>query len=488
MKPIEDYPEDVFDKVIAVNVKGIWLGAKYVLPQMNDGGSMILTSSVAGVNGSPNVSAYITSKHAVVGIMRATAIEASPRKIRVNSVHPKYVTMQSQKQIQAENENSRRQFIRQSTMLSAGVVLAGGSTLFARDAAKPAQNIRTRGYAAHDRSAVFAPWEFERRPVGDNDILIDIKYCGVCHSDIHTARSDWRPAHYPLVPGHEIAGVVAAVGPKVTEFKVGDHAGVGCMVNSCMHCENCDNGLEQYCNNHVMVSTYGQPDQASPGGYTQGGYSTCIVVRDHFAIHIPRSLDLKEAAPLLCAGITTYSPLMHAKIVDGMKVGVAGIGGLGHMAVKLAVSKGADVYAFTTSPSKVGDIKKMGAKDVIVVDDLGKLMPYCGKLDYMIATIPAKYDIGAYTSLVKPYGHYTQVGLPAGELSFNNFSFVANRVNFNGSLIGGIPETQEVINYCALNNIVPDIQVINAKELTEVYAKVVNKEARYRYVIDIATI
>ncbi|MEO5684513.1 MAG: NAD(P)-dependent alcohol dehydrogenase [Chitinophagaceae bacterium] len=290
------------------------------------------------------------------------------------------------------------------------------------------------------------------------------------------------------MPGHEIAGIVSAVGKNVTRFKIGDKAGVGCMVDSCMQCESCKHGEEHHCETTGMVGTYGTPQKSSPTGITQGGYSTNIVVRDHFAIKIPNSIDLQHAAPLLCAGITTYSPMMKFSMKKGDKIGVVGIGGLGHMAIKLAVSKGAEVFAFTTSPSKVKDIKGFGAKEAIVVDGADKLKPWKGKLDYMISTVPYAYEMSPYIDCVKPYGYFTQVGQPVnGELAINNFNMIFNRVNFNGSLIGGIPETQEVMDYCAKNKIYPQIQIIKATEINDAWEKLVNKEARYRYVIDAAT-
>jgi len=254
-----------------------------------------------------------------------------------------------------------------------------------------------------------------------------------------------------------------------------------------MECESCKNGEEHHCETTGM-GTYGSPEKSSPSGITQGGYANNIVVTEHFAIKIPESIDLKYAAPLLCAGITTYSPLMKVKFKKGDKIGVVGIGGLGHMAIKLAVSKGAEVYAFTTSSSKVNDIKGFGAKEVIIVNSAEALKPWKGKLDYMISTVPYAYEMSAYINCVKPYGYFTQVGQPInGELTINNFNMIFNRVNFNGSLIGGIPETQEVKNYCAENKIYPEIQVIKASEINDAWTKVVNKEARYRYVIDAAT-
>lgn len=282
---------------------------------------------------------------------------------------------------------------------------------------------------------------------------------------------------------------MAAVGKNVIKFKVGDKAGVGCMVDSCMECTSCKNGEEHHCETTGMVGTYGTPDKTSPTGITQGGYSNNIVIKEHFAIKIPENISLQNAAPLLCAGITTYSPLMKANFQKGDKVGVAGIGGLGHIAIKLAVHKGAEVYAFTTSESKRQDILSFGAKEVIVVDSLDKLKPYSGKLDYMISTIPYAFDLSSYAACVRPYGSFTQVGQPInGEFTVNNGSFMFSRVNYNSSLIGGIPETQEVMNHCAQNKIYPEIQVIKASEINDAWDKVVNKEARYRYVIDIATI
>ena len=385
---------------------------------------------------------------------------------------------------------SRRNFIRQASLAGAGLMLLNPVELFSQNKSLKtmSRNIKSKGYAAKDNSGKLSPWEFERRPVGDNDILIDIKFASICHSDIHQMKGHWGPQQYPQVPGHEIAGIVAAVGKNVTKFKVGDKAGVGCMVDSCMECESCKKGEEHHCETTGFTGTYGYPEKSSPTGISQGGYANNIVVRDHFAIKIPDNIDLQHAAPLLCAGITTYSPLVHAKIKKGDKVGVAGIGGLGHMAIQLAVSKGAEVYAFTTSASKAADSKRFGAKEVIVADNAGSLKSWKGKMDYMISTIPYAYELSAYIDCVKPYGYFTQVGQPInGELSINNFNMIFNRVNFNGSLIGGIPETQEVIDYCAERKIYPQIQIINAEEVNNAWEKVVNKEARYRFVIDAAT-
>lgn len=400
-------------------------------------------------------------------------------------------------------------------MAGAGLMLANSLPIFSQTNNNiMAANIKSKGYAGKDVNGTLTSWDFERRPVGDNDVLIDIKYSSICHSDIHTIKGHWGPQPYPQVPGHEIAGIVSAVGKNVTKFKVGDKAGVGCMVDSCMQCDSCKKGEEQHCETTGMVGTYGIPQKSSPTGITQGGYSNNIVVRDHFAIKIPDNIDLQHAAPLLCAGITTYSPMMKYNMKKGDKVGVVGIGGLGHMAIKIAVSKGAEVYAFTTSPSKVADIKSFGAKEVIVIDagdkakfqsdrnassqaagealvalTKEKLKPWVGKLDYMISTVPYAYEMSSYIDCVKPFGYFTQVGQPVGgALTINNFNMIFNRVNFNGSLIGGIPETQEIMDYCAKNKVYPQIQIIKAEEINDAWEKVVNKEARYRYVIDASTI
>lgn len=385
------------------------------------------------------------------------------------------------------DKTSRKSFLKQLGILGTGFALTNPVQLFA-DMEKNEvlnNNIASKGYAGRDTTGKLVPWSFERRPMGEHDVLIDIKYCGVCHSDIHQIKGEWGPQRYPQVPGHEIAGVVADVGKKVTKFKVGDRAGVGCMVDSCGTCNSCQDGDEHYCDNNATLWTYGSRDKKSPTGITQGGYSTNIVVTEDFVIDIPQNISLQEAAPLLCAGITTYSPLLRASIQKGDKVGVAGIGGLGHMAVKLAKSKGAEVYAFTTTESKVNDIKAFGAKESVFVDSTDKLHSYYGTLDYMISTIPAQFDVAAYASLVKPYGTFTQVGMPAGgNLTITGFVFAHNRVNFNASLIGGIPQTQEIMNYCAEHNIRPQIEMIKANEVSTVWEKVINKEARYRYVLD----
>ena len=388
-----------------------------------------------------------------------------------------------------DHTQSRRQFIQQSAAIGSTLLFTGPLDALASSGQfAPLKNLQSKGYAARDTSGKLSPWVFERRPLGDNDVLIEIKFSGICHSDIHQIKGDWGTQQYPQIPGHEIAGIVTAVGKNVTKFKVGDQAGVGCMVDSCGRCESCKRGEEQFCDNEATLFTYGSPDKTSPTGITQGGYADNIVVKEQFVIRIPNTIRLQDAAPLLCAGITTYSPLMKADFKKGDKIGVAGIGGLGHMAIKLAVSKGAEVYAFTTSPEKREDILGFGAKEVIIVDDVTKLKPYRKKLDYMIATLPVEYDIAAYASTVKPDGTYCQVGMPPGfKVSMSNIGLANSRVNYTASLIGGIPETQEVMDYCAKNKIYPRIEVIKAEEINNAWTKVLDKKARYRYVIDAAT-
>lgn len=380
-----------------------------------------------------------------------------------------------------ETDKQRRKVLKLTGAIGVGAMLASPFNVFASE---PNRRIPSRGYAAFDESGVLKPWTFERRPVGDNDILIDIKFASICHSDIHQEKGHWGKQQYPQVPGHEIVGIVSAVGKNVSKFKVGDRAGVGCMCGNHYHHHATDE--EQY--NADTLFTYGFPDDRSPTGITQGGYSNNIVVEEEFAVHIPQSVSFQEAVPLLCAGITTYSPLMRADIKPGMKVGVAGIGGLGHLAVKIAVSKGAEVYAFTTSPTKVKDILAFGAKEAIVVDHLSKLQPYHGQLDYVISTIPYDFNVAAYAAVVKPYGTFTQVGMPINsEVTMSALYLAFSRVNFNASLIGGMKETQEVVNYCASHNVLPNIEMINANQINQAWENVVDKKARYRYVIDAST-
>jgi len=381
---------------------------------------------------------------------------------------------------------TRRDFMRVSALAGGGLLLARPVNALTGAVPSRSGTIRSRGYAAINTSGKLVPWEFERRPVGDNDVLIDIKYASICHSDIHQMMGHWGPQQYPQVPGHEIVGVVSAVGKNVTRFRVGDRAGVGCMVDSCLDCESCLHDGEQYCPQTLF--TYGYPDKRSPTGITQGGYATNIVVRDHFAVHIPDHLSFQDAAPLLCAGITTYSPLMKLGLRKGDRVGVAGIGGLGHMAIQLAASRGAEVHAFTTSPDKVADIHAFGASEAVVVDSPAVLARHRATVDYMITTIPVQYDVASYVALVRPHGVYIQVGMPKRfELTPNILGLAVSRVDFRASLIGDMDETQDVVDYCANRRILPRIELIKAEQINQAWENVVNKRARYRYVIDAST-
>ncbi|MDY6861091.1 MAG: NAD(P)-dependent alcohol dehydrogenase, partial [Pseudomonadota bacterium] len=302
------------------------------------------------------------------------------------------------------------------------------------------------GYATTAADAPLAPFSFTRREPGPTDVAIDILYCGVCHSDLHTARNEWGNTLYPCLPGHEIVGRVTAVGKDVTRFKTGDIAAVGCMVDSCQECESCREGLEQFCDKG-LVGTYNSPD-AILGGHTFGGYSSHIVVTEEFVLRVPDNLDLAATAPLLCAGITTYSPLRHWGAGPGKKVGVVGLGGLGHMAVKLAHAMGAEVVLFTTSPSKVEDGRRLGAHDVVLSTDPDAMAAHGSSLDLIIDAVAAPHDINLYLSLLKRDATLVQVGVPDKPLPVSVFSLITNRRSFAGSLIGGIAETQEMLDFC----------------------------------------
>ncbi|WP_028329308.1 NAD(P)-dependent alcohol dehydrogenase [Brachyspira alvinipulli] len=353
--------------------------------------------------------------------------------------------------------------------------------------------IPSKGFAAFSANGVFEPYEFTRHAVGSNDILIDILYSGICHSDIHSAKSDWGTPNYPIVPGHEIVGIVTQVGENVTKFKVGDYAGVGCMVNSCGECENCLNNQEQYCLTS-FVGTYDNPDRFHDNEITRGGYSDNIVVYDKFAVKIPDNADIKKVAPLLCAGVTTYSPIKVMNVSKGDKIGIAGFGGLGHLAVKYAVNLGAEVTVFDITEEKREDALKMGAVKYVNVNNANELTNLNNTLDYIISTIPANYDISMYMNMLKRGGEMAILGIPAIENmpSVNVGTLVlgnGSRKLF-GSLIGGMKETQEALDYSIANNIYPDVEIINAdaQAITEAYNKVINGEVKFRYVIDMKTI
>ncbi|MBL4561287.1 MAG: NAD(P)-dependent alcohol dehydrogenase [Labilibaculum sp.] len=353
----------------------------------------------------------------------------------------------------------------------------------------PQSPFSTKAYGTTDAQSPLKPMTIERRAVGEHDVLIGIEYCGICHSDIHTARDEWKdigmPTLYPAVLGHEVIGKVIAVGSKVTKFKVGDAAGVGCMVDACLGCENCEDDREQNCKDVAFI--YNSPDKIS-GGHTYGGYSDKIVVKEHFAIRIPPGVDHAAMAPLLCAGITTFSPIRHWDVSKNQKVGVIGLGGLGHIAVKLAVAHKAEVTVFTTTPDKIADAKRMGAKDTVLWSDEQKMQELNGYFDFMISTVPKAYPMQAFVNLLKLDATLVNVGAMEDIQGVSGLGLVFGRKNISGSLIGGIAETQEVIDFCAARGIKADIELIDAKDINTAYDNVVDKKVRYRYVIDMKTL
>jgi uncharacterized zinc-type alcohol dehydrogenase-like protein len=343
--------------------------------------------------------------------------------------------------------------------------------------------LKTKGYAAAGPREALKPFEFGRREVGPRDVLIEIQYCGVCHSDIHQARGEWGDEIFPMVPGHEIVGRVAAVGADVSKFKEGDSAGVGCFVDSCRVCVNCKDGFEQYCENHLVATYNGtERDEKTP---TYGGYSTQIVVDESYALVVPRGLQPANVAPLLCAGITTYSPLRRFHVGEGRRVGVVGLGGLGHMGVKLAASMGAEVTVFSTSKSKEQDALALGAHRFVVTREEGSLEALAGKYDFILDTVSAPHDINAYLNLLRREGAIALVGLPEKALEVEAFALIANGRTLAGSMIGGIRETQEMLDYCAEKNITSDVEVIPIQRIDEAYDRTVRGDVRYRFVIDI---
>jgi alcohol dehydrogenase (NADP+) len=343
-----------------------------------------------------------------------------------------------------------------------------------------------KAYAAHSATTPLVPHSFERRNPGPLDVQIDILFCGVCHSDIHTVRSEWGPANYPCVPGHEIVGRVTQVGAQVKKFKVGDLAGVGCMVDSCRECASCKAGLEQFCL-EGMTLTYNSPDKKS-GGFTCGGYSTSIVVDEAFTLKVSDKLDLAAVAPLLCAGITTYSPLRHWKVGKGMKVGIVGLGGLGHMGLKFASALGADVVLFTTSVNKTKDAIKLGARDVIISKNEDEMKRHAGTFDFILDCVAAKHDMNAYLQMLKLDGVLALVGVPPEPLEIAAFNLIMPRRVLTGSLIGGIAETQEMLDFCAEHGIVSDIEMIPIQRINEAYERVIKSDVKYRFVIDMKSL
>ncbi|MFD0959075.1 NAD(P)-dependent alcohol dehydrogenase [Paenibacillus chungangensis] len=344
--------------------------------------------------------------------------------------------------------------------------------------------IRVHARATFSPEGPFELTTIERRELQDHDVLIEIKYAGICHSDIHTARGDWGPVNYPLVPGHEIAGIVTQVGSAVTKFDVGDRVGVGCMVDSCRECNNCNRGEEQYCSNG-NTGTYGAIDRY--GQYTQGGYSTHIVVTEDFVVRIPDEMELDVAAPLLCAGITTYSPLRHWRAAPGKKIAIIGLGGLGHMAVKLAHAMGAEVTVLSQSLKKKEDGLRLGAAHYYATNDSDTFTKLAGSFDLIVNTVSAKIDINAYLSLLALDGTLVNVGAPSEPLPVQVFSLIPHRRSFAGSMIGGIRETQEMLDFCAEHHIAPEIEIIPANGIDEAWNRVLASDVRYRFVIDIST-
>lgn len=342
------------------------------------------------------------------------------------------------------------------------------------------------GYAANAPHEPLKPFSFERRDLGPKDVKIDIAYCGVCHSDLHTARGEWGGTVYPCLPGHEIVGTVSAIGASVTKFKVGQKAGAGCMVDSCRECESCKAGLENYCE-RGFVATYNSTEKQT-GLQTYGGYSKAIVVDEDFVLRLPENIDLAAAAPLLCAGITTYSPLKHWKVGPGQKVGIVGLGGLGHMALKLAHAMGAKVLLFTTSPGKAADAKRLGADEIIISNDPAQMKEHANSFDFILDTVAADHDVNAYLGLVKRDGTMVQVGAPEKPLPVAAFSLIFKRRNFSGSLIGGIPETQEMLDFCGKHNIGSDIEIIPIDQINTAYERMLKSDVKYRFVIDMASL
>lgn len=347
--------------------------------------------------------------------------------------------------------------------------------------------LNIRGYAAASATTELAPLSFERRDPRADDVVVDILYCGVCHSDLHTARNEWHGTTYPVVPGHEIIGRVSAVGAEVSQFKVGDMVGVGCMVDSCQHCAACNQGLEQYCA-ELPTFTYNSKDRQD-GRMTCGGYSERIVVSDKFVLRIPETLDPKSAAPLLCAGITTWSPLRHWNIGRNSKVAVVGLGGLGHMGLKFAKALGADVTLFTRSPGKEIEARRLGADHVVLSTDPAQMQAVTGQFDFILDTVPQQHDLNPYLSTLKINGVHVLVGLVEPiEPPVHSANLIFGRHSIAGSLIGGIAETQEMLDFCAEHGITSDVEMIDIQDINDAYERMLKSDVRYRFVIDLASL
>lgn len=346
--------------------------------------------------------------------------------------------------------------------------------------------IKAKGYAAQSATSSLAPWNFERREVGPNDVQFDILYCGVCHSDLHMVKNEWGITIYPIVPGHELVGKVTKVGNKVTKYKAGDLVGVGCMVDSCRTCDNCKDGLEQFClNGNTMTYSGYEQDKKT---ITYGGYSNTVVVNEDFVLRVSEKLNLAAVAPLLCAGITTYSPLRHWKVGKGHKLGVLGLGGLGHMAVKFGVAFGAEVTVLSSSASKKDDAFKLGAHKFVVTSDEEQFKSVAGYFDFILDTVSAPHNYNQYMSLLAANGVHICVGAPPTPSEIYSFSLIMGRKSLAGSLIGGIAETQEMLDFCAEHNIVSEIELIDIKDINTAYERMLKSDVRYRFVIDIATL
>lgn len=343
-----------------------------------------------------------------------------------------------------------------------------------------------KAYAVQSATAPLAPLTISRRDPGPTDVHIQILFCGICHTDLHISRNEWGETTYPCVPGHEIVGRVAKTGAKVKKFEEGDLVAVGCMVDSCRDCDNCREGLEQFCRNGT-VFTYNSKDKHT-GGMTYGGYSDNVVVDEAFVLRVPKNLNLAASAPLLCAGITTYSPLRHHKIGKGHKVGIVGLGGLGHMGVKLAHAFGARVVVFTTSPGKTADARRLGADEVVISRNADEMKKHTGSFHFILDTVAVQHDINAYFELLKLDGVLTQVGVPAEPLPVHVFNLIYNRRHFTGSLIGGIRETQEMLDFCGDHGIVSDIELIPIQKVNEAYGRLLKSDVKYRFVIDMASL
>ncbi|HRH42123.1 MAG TPA: NAD(P)-dependent alcohol dehydrogenase [Pyrinomonadaceae bacterium] len=345
-----------------------------------------------------------------------------------------------------------------------------------------------KAFGAESADAPIKELNINRRNVTSQDVEIEILYCGICHSDLHYARDEWHdvmPTIYPCVPGHEIVGRVTEAGSEVTRFKVGDLVGVGCLVDSDRTCPNCQDGLEQFCPG--MILTYGSPDKHTDG-VTYGGYSETIVVDEKFVLRVPENIDPAGVAPLLCAGITTYSPLRHWNVGPGKKVGIVGLGGLGHMGVKFAHALGAQVVVFTTSPSKVEDAKRLGADEVVISRNPDEMQKHAGSFDFILDAVSAEHDINAYIALLKRDGNLTLVGAPEKPLPVAAFGLIFGRRSISGSPIGSLAETQEMLDFCAEHNITADIELINAEQINEAYERLLKGNVKYRFVIDMASL